>query len=82
MKALFFDSSVFVIPPLRCPQSEEWLNGSGEKIQLLPPVVLAGLFTSEPLAGGFKSMLVIVWHQQTTFPFISDFLLPNFEALD
>jgi hypothetical protein len=43
---------------------------------------VAGLFTSEPLADGFKSRLVIVWHQQAAPPFISDFLLPNFETLD
>jgi hypothetical protein len=48
----------------------------------LSPAVLAGLFTSEPLAHGFKSRLVIAWHQQAASPFISDFLLPNFESLD
>jgi hypothetical protein len=82
MKKLFSNAPVFVIPPLRWPQSGEWPKGSGDKIELLPPVVLAGLFTSEPLVDGFKSQLVIVWHQQAAFPFIADFLLAHFESLD
>jgi hypothetical protein len=82
MKELFSNAPVFVIPPLRWPQSGEWPKGSSNKIELLPPVVLAGLFTSEPFANGFKSRLVIVWHQQAVFPLIADFLLPHFESLD
>jgi hypothetical protein len=50
MKALFFDSPVFVIPPLRWPQSGEWPKGSGDKIGLLPPVVLAETLEWEAIA--------------------------------
>jgi len=82
MKELFSNAPVFVIPPLRWRQNGEWPKGSGNKIELLPLVVLAGLFTSEPLANGFKSRLVVVWHQHTALPFIADFLLPHFESLD
>ena len=82
MKALFSNAPVFVIPPLRWTQSGEWPKGSGHKIELLPAVVLAALFTSEPLVDGFKSRVVIVWHQHAAFPFIADFLLPRFESLD
>ena len=82
MKELFSNAPVFVIPPLRWRQKGEWPKGSGNKIELLPLVVLAGLFTSEPLANGFKSRLVVVWHQHAVFPFIADFLLPNFESLN
>jgi hypothetical protein len=81
MKELFSNAPVFVIPPLRWRQNGEWPKGSGNKIELLPLVVLAGLFTSEPLAGGFKSRLVVVWHQHTALPFIADFPFTEFRVL-
>jgi hypothetical protein len=71
---LFGDRPSILLPP--------HITKDGDGNPWLPPVRLVAEFSSAPISDGFDfSTAVIIWYQQSSFPFVGDDVRCDFECI-